>query len=191
MRTISIILLCLTLLVSSCTNPFCPVLYDRSNADIQNRTPEELFQNLERAYMEKNINIYKSLLDANFRFELLASEVNLIGIDMNNDGMRDYWWGYDQEVEYTDRMFNKGSSDGTYPPPDDIKLRLQVPPSEIWQKDPEIGHEGWIIIPCNFVLILCYNESNSSITANGIARFYLKPVENGWKIAIWRDESNI
>ncbi len=108
-------------------------------------------QNLERAYMEKNINIYKSLLDANFRFELLASEVSLIGIDMNNDGMRDYWWGYDQEVEYTDRMFNKGSSDGTYPPPDDIKLRLQVPPSEEMQKDPEIGHEGWIIFPVTLI----------------------------------------
>jgi hypothetical protein len=54
-----------------------------------------------------------------------------------------------------------------------------------------VGHEDWIIIPCNFDLILSYQESNSSITANGIARFYLRPVGNGWKIAIWRDESNI
>lgn len=98
-----------------------------SNEEIQNRTPEELLQNLERAYTERNINIYKSHPD--FRFELRQA-VSLIGIDMNNDGMRDSWWGYAQEVEYTDRMFNKGSSDGTYPPQDDIKLRLQIPPSE-------------------------------------------------------------
>ncbi|MBP8704813.1 MAG: hypothetical protein KBI19_02350 [Candidatus Cloacimonas sp.] len=66
-----------------------------------------------------------------------------------------------------------------------------MPPSERWENDPEVGHEDWIIIPCNFDLILSYQESNSSITANGIARFYLRPVGNGWKIAIWRDESNI
>jgi len=178
-------------LLSSCRNPFCPEIYDVSKDEIQNRTPEELLQNLERAYTERNINIYKSLLHPDFRFELLASEVSLIGIDMNNDGMRDSWWGYAQEVEYTDRMFNKGSSDGTYPPPDDIKLRLQIPPSERWQNDPEVGHEDWIIIPCNFNLILTYQESNSSITANGIARFYLRPEGKDWKIAIWRDESNI
>ena len=191
MRTINIILLFLVLLLSSCRNPFCPELYDVSKDEIQNRTPEELLQNLERAYTERNINIYKSLLHPDFRFELLASEVSLIGIDMNNDGMRDSWWGYAQEVEYTDRMFNKGSSDGTYPPPDDIKLRLQIPPSERWQNDPEVGHEDWVIIPCNFNLILTYQESNSSINANGIARFYLRPEGRDWKIAIWRDESNI
>ncbi|MEN6444584.1 MAG: hypothetical protein ABFC98_00900 [Candidatus Cloacimonas sp.] len=191
MRTINILLLFLAFLLSSCQNPFCPKLYDVSSAEIENRTPEELLQNLERAYTEKNINLYKSLLHPDFRFELLASEVSLIGIDMNGDGMRDSWWGYDQEIEYTDRMFNRGSSDGTYYPPDEIKLRLQIPTSDRWQTDPEIGHEDWIVIPCNFDLILSYKESNSSLNANGIARFYLMPVENGWKIAIWRDESNI
>ena len=158
MRTISIILIFLTFLIGSCSNPFCPELNDVSSAEIQNRTPEELLQNLERAYTEKNINLYKSLLHPDFRFELLASEVSLIGIDMNGDGMRDSWWGYDQEIEYTDRMFNRGSSDGTYYPPDEIKLRLQIPPSDRWQTDPEVGHEDWIIIPCNFDLILSYKE---------------------------------
>ena len=50
MRTISIILIFLTFLIGSCSNPFCPELYDVSSAEIQNRTPEELLQNLERAY---------------------------------------------------------------------------------------------------------------------------------------------
>jgi hypothetical protein len=29
------------------------------------------------------------------------------------------------------------------------------------------------------------------LTSNGVARFYLKPIDNRWYIAIWRDESNI
>ncbi len=182
-------LLFLALLLSSCHNPFRPKLYDISDAGILNRTPSELLHNLERAYKEKNINIYKALLHKEFRFELIASEVSQIGVDVNGDGLRDSWWGYDLEVEYTDRMFNLGSSDGQYPPPDEINLRLQIPPQDQWQNDPEIGHEDWIVIPCNFDLILAYKATNSSFNASGIARFYLRPVGDRWFIAIWRDES--
>jgi len=179
----------LALLLSSCNNPFRPRLYDQSDTEILNRTPTELLQNLERAYKEKNINIYKTLLHPDFRFELIASEVSQIGVDVNGDGFRDSWWGYDQEVEYTDHMFNFGSSDGQYPPPDEINLRLQIPSQDFWQNDPELGHEDWIVIPCSFDLILSYTTTNSSFTAGGVARFYLRPVGDRWYIAIWRDES--
>jgi len=178
-----------TLLLTSCNNPFRPKLFDISDAEILNRTPTELLQNLERAYKEKNINIYKALLHKDFRFELIASEVNQIGIDVNGDGFRDSWWGYEQEVEYTDHMFNNGSTDGLYPPPDDINLRLQIPSQDQWQNDPEVGHEDWIVIPCSFDLILSYTATNSSFNASGISRFYLRPVGDRWFIAIWRDES--
>ncbi len=180
-----------SLLISSCVNPFSPKLYDISDADIQNRTPTELLQNLERAYKEKNLNIYKLLLHPEFRFELIASEVSQIGIDVNEDGFRDSWWGYDQEVELTDHMFRIGSSDGVYPPPDEINLRLQIPTQDLWQNDPELGHEDWIVIPCNFDLLLSYTATNSSFNANGVARFYVRPVGDRWFIAIWRDESNL
>lgn len=182
-------LLLFSLLIQSCWNPFRPRMIDNSNDLILNRTPVELLQNLERAYRERNINIYRELLAPDFRFELISSEVNQIGIDVNDDGIRDSWWGYDEEVEFTDNLFNNGSTDGLYPTPDQITLRLQIPPEENWEVDPQIGHEDWIVIACYFDLTLSYLASNSSIAASGVARFYLRPSGNRWYIAIWRDES--
>ncbi|HOH79919.1 MAG TPA: hypothetical protein PLO35_09365 [Candidatus Cloacimonadota bacterium] len=190
-RTSILVLLLLSLLLQSCWNPFRPRMIDNSNDLIHNRTPLELLQNLERAYRERNINIYKSLLAPDFRFELISSEVNLIGIDVNEDGIRDSWWGFDEDVEFTDNLFNHGSTDGVYPSPDQITLRLMVPPEENWETDPELGHEDWIVIACNFDLTLTYLSSNSSLAAGGVARFYLRPSGNRWYIAIWRDESNL
>ncbi|MDP3114692.1 MAG: hypothetical protein Q8M98_07925 [Candidatus Cloacimonadaceae bacterium] len=166
-------------------------MIDNSNDQIRNRTPVEVLQNLERSYRERNINTYKSLLAPDFRFELISSEINLIGIDVNNDGIRDSWWGFEEEVSFTNNLFNQGSSDGLYPSPDELSLRLQIPPEENWEIDPEIGHENWIVIPCRFDLSLLYRSSNSSFAASGVARFYLRPSGNRWYIAIWRDESNL
>lgn len=184
-------LLIAALALSSCQNPFHPPLVDNSQPTVQNRTPLEVLQNLELAYAERNINIYKTLLARDFRFELLAAEVSQIGIDVNGDGIRDSWWGYDEEVQYTSNLFTDGSTDGNYPSPDDIQLRLQIPPEENWETDPEVGHENWVVIPCLFDLKLMYLSTNSMITASGVARFYLKPANNRWYIAIWRDESNL
>ncbi len=184
-------LLLALLSLASCWNPFHPNLRDVSNDTIQNRTPREVLQNLELSYGERNINIFKSILAPDFRFELISSEVNQIGIDVNADGIRDSWWGYDQEVLYTGNLFTEGSSDGTHESPDDLQLRLQIPPEESWESDPELGHEDWVVIPCIFDLKLSYYASNSMITASGVARFYLKPADNRWYIAIWRDESNL
>jgi len=156
-----------------------------------NTTPVALLQTLEQSYRLKNITLFKSCLASDFRFELLQAEVSLIGIDVNGDGFKDDWWGYEQEVEYHTNMFQEGSSDGLIPPPDQINLRLQIPPSDQWESDPEVGHEAWLIIPCLFDLQLVYTSSNSSITSNGVARFYLKPIQGRWFIAVWRDESNI
>jgi hypothetical protein len=92
-------------------------------------------------------------------------------------------------VEFTNNLFNRGSSDGLYPPPDDIQLRLQIPPESDWEKDPEIGHEDWVIIGCHFSLALYYQASNISLNATGVARFYLEPIGDRWYISVWRDES--
>ncbi|HNQ43763.1 MAG TPA: hypothetical protein PKI59_05010 [Candidatus Cloacimonadota bacterium] len=190
MKTFSLVAMLLSLLlVSSCQNPFHPPLRDLSSHEILNSSPEEVLRNLERAYKEKNINIFKALLHPDFRFELLSSEVNQIGVDVDGDHVNDSWWGYDKEVEFTTNMFYHGSTDGLYPVADKIDLRLQIPPQDNWQADPEVGHESWIIIPCNFDLILSYNSMNTSYVANGVARFYLRKDEGRWSIAIWRDES--
>jgi hypothetical protein len=193
MRTLkSLLLLTLALLLlTSCDNPFRPKLFDVSRGDeeVLNSTPEKLLRNLERAYQEKNINLYLSLLHPDFRFELIASEVSQIGVDFNDDNIYDSWWGYEQEREFTTRMFRDGSSDGQYPPPDAISLRLQIPPQDKWEIDYTIGHENWVIVTCSFDLILSYVATNSSFNARGKASFYLRPVGKRWYIAIWRDES--
>jgi hypothetical protein len=193
MTTPKLILLVLVWLfaLSGCNNPFRPKLHDVSDAEMLNSNPIELLNNLQRAYQEKNINLYLSLLHPEFRFELLASEYNSIGIDLNGDFLPDEYWGYEHEKELTTRMFRDGSSDGLYPPPDDISLRLQIPPQDKWEKDDTVGHEDWIIINCSFDLVLSYYESNSAFNANGKASFYLRPVGDRWYIAIWRDESYI
>lgn len=188
---LSLFLLAGVFLLSGCWNPFHPALEDDSTAEIHNRTPLELLNNLQRAYNERNIDIYKTLLAPDFRFELISSEVSQIGIDVNDDGIPDSWWGYDQEVAFTANLFTNGSSDGTRPEPDQLDLRLTIPPEENWESDPELGHETWIVIPCGFNLSLTYLESNTALTATGLARFYLKPASNRWYIAIWRDESNL
>lgn len=188
-----ILLIISSLLLQGCWNPFRlkPIQYPDTDGGIDNSTPVKVLENLERAYRERNINIFKSLLAPDFRFELISSEVSQIGIDVNNDGIRDSWWGYEEEVSFTNNLFTFGSSDGMYPPPDQLQLRLQIPPDESWEIDPEIGHENWIVIPCYFNLTLTYLASGTSIAANGVARFYLRPTQNRWYIAIWRDESNL
>ena len=190
-RLLFLPLLALILLLSSCWNPFHPPLIDISDGSLRCGTPLDVLQSLELAYKERNINIYKELLAPDFRFELISSEVGQIGIDVNGDGIRDSWWGYEQEVLYTGNLFTSGSTDGSTPAPDELTLRLQIPPEANWEKDPELGHEDWVVIPTPFDLKLSFYASNSMLTASGVARFYLKPANNRWYIAIWRDESNL
>ncbi len=185
------VLLILMLLLGSCDNPFRPPLEYDLITGLNNKTPQALLETLQRAYQDKNIKLYRKLLAPDFRFELLAAEVSQIGVDVNGDGIRDSWWNYEQEVEYTENLFTNGSSDGQYPPPDQIVLRLQIPPENLWDVDPEVGHEDWIVIPCVFDLQLTYLASNTALSASGIARFYLRQIGEGWYIAIWRDESNL
>lgn len=190
-RILILLLLASLLLLTSCRNPFRPSLIYDPDDGLLNSSPQKVLENLQRAYQDKDIDLYKKLLAPDFRFELLAAEVTSIGIDVNEDGIPDAWWGYDQEINLTENLFYNGSSDGQYPPPDQIQLRLQIPPENLWDIDPEVGHEDWIVIPCSFDLTLTYLSSSTTFTASGVARYYLYKTENRWYIAIWRDESNL
>ena len=180
----------ITIFIGGCVNPFHPNLRFNNDNQSNTNTPLIVLKNLETAYCQRDIKLLKNILAPDFRFELVSSEVNLIGIDVNHDGIRDSWWGVDQEIEFTDNLFNRGSSDGIYQSPEQIVLRLQIPPESQWVHDPDPAHEGWLIISCLFDLQLIYSPS-STITSNGSATFYLKQINNRWYIAIWRDESNI
>lgn len=173
-----------------CENPFNPSSNDNNNpTDFQpNITVSQLLINLEDAYRQKNLDLYEYCLADDFKFQLIASEVTDIGIDLDNDGLPDSEWGFQQEIEYHKNLFETGSSDGQYPPPDQIDLRFGGEP--IIDDDTEEGHEGWKIVSTYFNLNLTFLDG-SNISALGYARFYLKPVDEEWKITIWRDESSI
>lgn len=180
-----IIIFCLSLIILSCDNPFNPDLNNHDNEQLsyvyKPDSPDNVLRNLIAAYNQKDISIYKSCLSTSFRFQVSNEDVPTIGVD---------WWGYEQEVDYHKNLFSKGSSDGSFPVPDNIMLNLEIPPQSSWQNDIQEGHENWIIISCPFYLHLYYNNS-TDITANGFARFYLKHEDGNWVIAIWVDESNI
>ena len=176
------LLLILTLL--SCINPFNPsIRNDNPNNDIIYAfdSPDNVLRNLMLAYNRKSIDLYKDCLDVDFRFHVVSQHAPEIGFD---------WWGYEQEIEYHTNLFSKGSTDGSHLPPSNILLNLEIPPSNLWYVDNQVGHENWIIISCYFYLQLNYLSGNN-ITANGYARFHLKPLNGRWYIAIWMDESFI
>lgn len=181
-----------TLLINGCTNPFNPdvIKNTQSNEVHDNTTPRNVLKNLETAYNQQDLELYMSCLSTSFRFELISVEIDEIGIDMDGDGIKDSWWDYDKEVEYHRNLFRDGSSDGRYPSPDNIYLNLQIPHEDAWLTDNQQGREDWIIIPAFFNLAInIYGTSN--ITAEGYARFYLRPEGNEWRVIIWRDESNL
>ncbi len=182
------ILLALMLLLG-CENPFNPTSHNNNPTDFQpNTTIPQLLRNLEDAYSQKNLDLYEYCLAEDFIFQLISSEVEEIGIDLNNDGVNDEYWGFQQEIEYHRNLFESGSTDGQYPPPDQISLSF--PGEPIIDDDFEEGHEGWKIVSTYFTLNLTFLNS-TNISALGYARFYLKPVNEEWKIAVWRDESSI
>ncbi len=188
------------ILLMGCQNIFSPKTRTDTRSDAYpNTSPELVLKNLEMAYRQKDIELYKKCLDSeSFRFELISSEVAEInvGVDIDHDGITDSWWGYQKEIEYNTHLFKDGSTDQQYPSPDQIYLNLNIPPQEQWELDNQIGHEGWVIIECLFDLSLSFRSTNSALNANGSASFYLKPILDThgikhWFISIWRDESNI
>lgn len=188
----SAVLMFMLILIAGCQNPFNPdtVKSDDEPRTRSNSTPLNVLLNLEASYNQQDLDLFKSCLSESFRFELISVEIDEIGVDIDGDGIKDSWWDYAEEVEYHRNLFSTGSSDGTVPSPDDIFLNLNIPKEEAWQQDNQSGREDWVIIPVYFNLILTlYGSAN--ITADGYARFYLRPEDNEWKIIIWRDESNI
>ncbi|HOD55358.1 MAG TPA: hypothetical protein PKJ08_12595 [Candidatus Cloacimonadota bacterium] len=173
----------LSLFIFSCENPFNPGITIKPNDPITNgyppNSPDNVLRNLSLAYNQKDIDLYKSCLSKSFRFQIIGSDVQTIGVD---------WWGFEQEVEYHTNLFSKGSSNGLFNSPDNILLNLEIPPQTTWINDNQIGHENWIIISCPFFLHLYYNDT-TDISATGYARFYLKQEDGRWVIAIWVDES--
>ncbi len=186
------LIILLMIFLVGCKNPFNPDISKKNKEPIRrdNITPRNVLDNLETSYNTQDLDLFIDCLSESFRFELLSVETDEIGVDMDGDGIKDSWWDYSQEVEYHRNLFGRGSSDGSIPAPDNIFLNLIIPQEEFWQSDNQAGREDWVIIPVYFNLVLTL-FGTSNITADGYARFYLRPEGDKWEIIIWRDESNI
>jgi hypothetical protein len=180
----------LSLWLIGCENPFNPkAVYNSQTYTIRaNTNPRNVLENLQASYNQQDLNLFIKCLSLDFRFELLSADTDIIGIDMDGDGYKDNWWDYEKEVEYHRNLFNNGSDD--VPSPDNIYLNFQIPHAEAWQTDEQEGREDWVIIPVYFNLTLTLYGS-TDVSADGYARFHLRPEGDEWRIVIWRDESNI
>jgi hypothetical protein len=191
---LAVLIILLTLLLSGCSeNPFNPETMDvdiaTTNYDFS--TKSSVIENLVRSYEQLNVELFKQCLADSFRFELIAQDADEIGIDMDGDGIKDSWWGYQQEVRYHENLFENGSSDNTFPPPDQITLEIPVDQIE-WKTDSEYEEEGYVYKDVRFSLLLQYS-GGQTFNSNGYVRFYLKnegtDEEPWWSIIIWRDSS--
>jgi hypothetical protein len=177
--------------LSGCRNPFNPSTRESVNqVQAAAPTPETLLANLEEAYQSQDIDLFKRCLSPDFKFVLIASESAEIGSDMDKDGYRDNWWGYNEEVLYHENLFAHGSSDGRYAAPYHIKLDLYVPPRNTWRQSTEEGCEDALIITCAFDLVLSYTQT-TDLASSGKATFYVRQEGSDWKILRWIDESNL
>ena len=179
------------LFTAGCQNPFNPDMRKQTEtprASIAD-SPQQVLANLQVAYNTQDIDLYKRCLSESFKFVLVSSEYTELGLDMDGDGIKDDWWGYDEEVLYHENLFVYGSSDGRTPPPYNISLSLQVPPDSLWNSAQTGEEEYNLIVPCYFDLRLSFETSE--ILANGYARFFLTEEDDVWKIIRWQDESNI
>jgi hypothetical protein len=182
------------LLVGCNENPFNPETVSNisTNTNYDFSTPTKTIENLVSAYEQLNTDLFKSCLAEDFRFELIESDAADIGIDMDGDGIKDSWWGYQQEVRYHENLFENGSSDSSYPPPDQIIL--EIPTNDlVWNTDDSLENSGYIYTDVHFNLTLQYSANGQTISSNGFVRFYLvnkSPTDTPrWSIIIWRDNS--
>ncbi|PID27769.1 MAG: hypothetical protein CSB55_07580 [Candidatus Cloacimonadota bacterium] len=191
-RKCKLFIIAVLFFLASCANPFNPDSAQTSNDVAQTvvSTPEATLLQLENAYNRQDIELYKECLSDSFHFILINSEYSEIGVDMNNDGIKDNWWGFEQEVNYHENLFTSGSSDGLIPTPVSVNLNLQIPPKSLWEQENETGENPVYIIPCNFDLVLTYSDFQD-INAYGYSRFWLILEDDMWKIYRWQDESNI
>ncbi len=187
------LLCCLLLMVFSCKNPFNPVTAGtrQANPFLKLDHPDNVLKNLESAYQQQNLNEYKNCLADKFVFQLLGSEAEEFDTpDLDNDGIKDAWWGYKQEVDYHENLFGDGSSDGDYLAPDFISLNLTIPPETQWATSSDDDSQGAKVIRCTFNLKLYFfNFPDRNIIANGLAIFHVQEINGQWKIIIWQDAS--
>ena len=148
----------------ACINPFAPTLVESGfSGDLMltgQRTPEEVLQNFQYAYVLKDSLVYRDLLDEDYTF---------VWRDHEND--RFVSWTKEEDVRSTVGLFGGFNV---------INLVWNSTNYETWSTDSTEAE-----ISKQFILTL-----DSDIRITGDAQFYFRKLESGiWKIIRWVDKS--
>ena len=91
-------------IVSGCWNPFSPDTEESEGIQYHNPVDSayKVLENLEYAYISRDIGHYLACFRDDFEFHLLEID----WFDVNGDGTIDEYWGLDMEEEFHISMFN-------------------------------------------------------------------------------------
>ncbi len=164
------------LAAQGCWNPFggdprdpVPVQY-YENCD----SAWKVIENLEYAYIAKDIDLYMSCFRDDFEFHLLETD----WADYDGDGETDTFWGLDLEEQFTDFMFDSV---------DQIQLTLDGTLDYRWSGGGE--DTTYRELPRQFNLQVYIGSGG--FQATGTARFICHPDSTGeYYIYRWYDESD-
>jgi hypothetical protein len=156
----------ITILLSSCINPFAPKLDNElgsgSSLISDQKDIEGIFQNLQYAYTFKDTTIYSGLLNNKFTFTYRDYEEEI-----------DKAWGRDEEMRITHSLFNNAE-------------RLDL----IWNNIVAITSDSTNVVR-GFNLTITFNPTDV-IFVDGRVNLQLSKANTSkkWQIITWIDESN-
>jgi hypothetical protein len=184
------ILLAVVLLVGACSNPFAPATRtpeDEVKEPAKEATePEIVMDNLERAFEDRDKELYESLLDERFWFTEpdcagnisffndREAELEIMGSRDNSDGLLDQF----RTIEYTFSILQNGRT---------RELGLNHPIA--FENDPD-GHpdEDWEVFRGRVEMLLLTTPEDG-FRVDQLMTFKLRQGEDGlWRIARWVDD---
>ncbi len=177
--SVSMAVLAVSILLAGCWNPFSP---DTSTGEgFQYWTPVDsaykVLENLEYAYVSRDIDHYMACFRDDFEFHLLEVDWD----DYDGDGIVDEYWGIDLEEACHEQMFNSVSS---------IELTLSGNSQSPWTGD-STGRS--LQLTRTFDLKVYTSENPpQGYRASGDALFICRQDSTGeWYIWQWWDQSEI
>ena len=183
----------LALLLHACGNPFAPVKVEPEGGVAERPPPEDattpviVMDNLERAFNDRDKELFESLLDDNFWF----TEPNCLGEIV-------FIWSLEEELEIM-----LGPRDESRPGlleqfrTIDFEFELLRRFTELGRDFPKAdeddidGHptEDWEVFRARVNMLLLFEE-NEGFRVNQIMTFKLREAEDGtWKIVRWIDDA--
>ncbi len=174
----AVVITSIILSVSACLNPFAPKTNPSVNPH-QYHAPVDsawkVLENMEYAYISRDINHYMACLRSDFEFHLLETDWE----DYTGNGVIDEYWGIDLEEEFHIAMFNAVTA---------IELNLIGEAEYPWTGDPS-GLS--LALPRTFDLKVYTDGAHSTgFRASGSALFICREDSEGeWYIWQWWDQS--